>query len=317
MSDVSKSKSKCTRFSAPEYRGHIRKGGSPSSDEAPDDKKEQTKKKWRPRLITIEPVLFLYLFAGGLQGPAFNALIYRKVCLMGYPEATCLNLHNATFHAEEDIVQKGTSYWFLWQNLCFEIPSILLSFVYGALSDHVGRRVVIAFPAIGQIISVATFAMNARYMESHVGYMLIGGVFSGFSGGWITLFLASFSYLGEVTSVKDRTKRVFIAEGVAGLSVGISYVLSGIILDHTNFIFVFSLSATLYGISVIYVFLYIKEPPKDPEKMAQPYTSKSSFYWNRFKGAFTTVFKKREGSGRSRVIVCLLIVLFNMISMNG
>ena len=39
-------------------------------------------KKSKVRLITVEPVLLSFMFAQGIAYPAFQALVYQKVCLM-------------------------------------------------------------------------------------------------------------------------------------------------------------------------------------------------------------------------------------------
>ena len=271
---------------------------------------------WRPRLVTIEPVLFIYLLAGGLSWPAINGLIYRKVCMMNYDTFTCDNLHNHSFHEQEDHVQKVTSHWQLVQNYVFEIPAILMAFTYGSLSDHVSRKLTIVLPAIGQIISNIMLVLTVFFMDAHVIYTVLSGLPNAFTGGWITLFMASFSYLSESTSPENRTKRIYIAEGVAGLSMAIALSASGVILDHTNYTVVFSLTIGLSILCTIYVMVFLQEPPKKkhPEELGK---GKFEVFLHRAKESMTTVFRKRENNGRARLIVSVLIVFTSMVSYNG
>ena len=106
-----------------------------------------------------------------------------------------------------------------------------MSFFYGSLSDHVGRKMTLILPTIGQAISMANYIIQSVHMEYHVGYILIGRMISGIFGGWIGCCLASFSYLSAVTSPDTRTVRISLAEGCISISISISFFISGVILD--------------------------------------------------------------------------------------
>ena len=280
---------------------------------------QEEEKPWKPRTVTVEPVLFFFTFALALQGPAVSALVYRKVCLSKYDVNVCDNLKNSSNHAAEDDVQGGSSHWFLYHNLCFEIPAVLVSFLYGSLSDNVSRRLTLALPAVGQMLSTTNFVVTSVYLESHVGYTLIGQLISGLFGGWITCCLAAFSYLSEVTTVASRTTRTSIAEGVISYSIATSFFLSGIILDHTSFQFVFSISVGLNVLVVVYTYAWVKDPPRDKQvrKGRLQLAIRTSKHWQRFKDTFLCVFQKRESGGRARLLLLLSAVFSSMVSLNG
>ena len=270
-------------------------------------------------LITAEPYIFLFMFAQGVHGPAVAALTYHKVCMMRYGNIDiCDNLKNGSFNTEEDIVQTGSSHWFLYQTLAFEVPAIVMSFFYGSLSDHFSRRLSMALPALGQAISVANYMICAAIPHSHVGLLIIGHVISGFFGGWITCCLAVFSYLADVTTEHTRTSRIAVAEGVISLSIALSYFISGIVLDHTSYEFVFGISLGMYFLGIIYVWLWIVEPKRNGRghKLVEG-SLKEVFSWKTTKESFMCTFRKREGKGRKRVLLLLLAVFTTAISYNG
>ena len=275
-------------------------------------------KKWHPGLVTIEPALFLYLLAWGTFWPTVNGLLYRKVCMMNYNTFICDNLHNHSFHEQEDHVQKMTSHWQLAQNYIFEVPAILVAFTYGSLSDRFSRKLTIVLPAIGQILSSILFGLTAIFMDAHVIYTVLGGLPNAFTGGWITLFMASFSYLSESSSPENRTKRIYIAEGVAGISMAMALSVSGVILDHTNYTVVFSLTIGLSVLCTIYVLVFLQEPPKVKhlEELGKG-KGKCAVFLHQTKESMTTVFRKRENNGRARLLVSLLIIFTSMVSSNG
>ncbi len=301
------------------FRGHI---DTPTQDmEFRTEKKSQNVFMRLRRTITVEPPVLLFMFAIGLHGPALQGLTYHKVCFMdfNYDHSICSNLKNESFYIQEDEVQSGSSHWFLYQNLCFEIPAIILSFFYGSLSDHFSRKLGLVLPLIGQSMAVANYIINAVYLEMHVGYILIGQVISGCFGGWITFLLSVFSYLSEVTSKSARTSRIAIVEAVISLSIAISYFISGIVLDNTSYTVVFSISLALYILGIIYIYTWLLTLPKEEEEQRLNIVRslKTVFTFKQLKESFTCMFKKRRNRGRLRLLVLLLCVFMSAVSYNG
>ena len=272
------------------------------------------------RIITVEPPVFLFMFAIGMHAPALQALTYHKVCLMDFEfhPSVCENLKNESYHSEEDMVQTGSSHWFLYQNLCFELPAIVLSFFYGSLSDHFSRRLGLALPLFGQTLSVLNYIISSVYMKSHVGYILIGQIISGCFGGWITFLLSVFSYLSEITSKTARTSRIAVVEAVISLSIALSYFLSGIVLDHTSYKFVFTLSLFLYVLGIVYIYTWLMVLPKEKGIQGAVCTRLGSvFTFARVRESFTCMLKKRAHGGRKRVLILLVCVFTSAVSYNG
>ena len=143
----------------------------------------------KARIVTVEPILFLYHFAVILSDPTQQALIYNKICYQIVNDTSiCDNLKNESNRDIEIQVQSHASHWFLYTALCFEIPSILIAFVYGSLSDHFNRKVALIAPVIGQMISISNWIAVSMYPDSHLGYLLVGPIISGFFGGWVTMW---------------------------------------------------------------------------------------------------------------------------------
>jgi len=108
----------------------------------------------RPRTcFTVEPVLFLFMFATFLSYSSFQQLVHSLVCqqtpncMLNQTLHHCQqNLSNASWDEQE--VQSKSSHWILYINLASGIPAILVSLFYGSLSDQVGRRFFIVLPAL-------------------------------------------------------------------------------------------------------------------------------------------------------------------------
>lgn len=227
----------------------------------------------------------------------------------------CDNLHNKTYHDLEDVVQSHTSHWFLWQNLCYELPAIVLSFVYGSLSDHYSRKLALALPSLGQALSMCNYVINSMYMEWNVAYLLVGQVISGLFGSWITCLLAAFSYLSEISATSKRTVRISVAEGILSLSIAISFVLSGVILEGTSYPITFELCVGIYFCNVIYVFVVLRERPK--ARHEKPSSFVEAVGLQRIKEAFSCVFKSRPDKKRMKVLMILATLFTANFSYSG
>ena len=227
----------------------------------------------------------------------------------------CDILHNETYHDLEDQVQTETSHWFLWQNLCYELPAILLSFLYGSLSDHYSRKLALALPSLGQAISMANYVLNSVYMHWHVGYLLVGQLISGLFGSWITCLLGAFSYLSEISTAEKRTVRISVAEGVLSVSIAISFILSGVILEKTSYPITFGLCICLYLCTILYIIIVLRERPRDSAHVLP--SCRDALGLHRIKEAFSCVFKYRLHNNRLKVLMILASLFTANFSYSG
>ncbi len=263
--------------------------------------------------VTAEPVMLFYFLGVGLMYPAFAALTYHKVCTAQFNQSTCDNLKNETFKEQEDIVQTITSHWFLYQHWIYEIPSMFLTFCCGAIGDTFSRRVALALPCLGEVIGCVFFIFNAVYMDAPVAYLLSSRLASTVFGGGIGLRTGVFSLIGEVSSTENRTFRISMAQGIEALSITISYFMSGIILDHTSYIFIAALSLSFNLIAVLYCFTWLLIPQRQSH-MTTKEAAKAVCDPQNVKGTLTCVFKKRPQRGRKRLLSIMVSIYFGMVS---
>ena len=270
-------------------------------------------------IVTIEVVLFLYIFGSVLMGPAVQALIYKKVCLEAYNLTICDNLDKTENKDHEDRVQTDASHWYLVLGLCFEVPSILLSSFYGSLSDNFSRKAALTLPLIGQLCSTTNYVINSYFMDLPVGFIAFGPIMSGIFGGWVSGGMACFAYLSDITTAKTRTTRIAIAESVISVSAAISFLIGGKILDSTSFVFVTSLALGLYVTALIYVITWIRDPPstKRAQKRDCASACKSVLSPRRIKEALSVIFRKRERNRRAHILVCLSILISGAVGVYG
>ena len=272
------------------------------------------------RMATVEPLLFLYMFAAVLSEPTQQALIYRKICLRHLNDSVndssiCDNLKNESYRDLETAVQSDASHWFLYVALCFEIPSILVAFFYGSLSDHFSRKLTLVVPIIGQSVAISNWIINSMYPDAPMVYILIGPLVSGCFGGWVTLLVGCMSYLSDISSDADRTARIAIAECTISLPIALSFFVSGIYLEKTSFQVVLSTTLILFIISIVYSLLWIREPPNRKVRKATCHNICTEVLGpSAVANALKSVFRKRELNRRKQLIVLFASLVIGMIS---
>ena len=110
----------------------------------------------------------------------------------------CSSLSNGSYETEENLVQASSSHWLLAAMLSYQIPAFFGSFVYGALSDRVSRKLVLLLPSISHLLGAAILLLNAVCPSWPLAAVLLASLVAGVGGGWVTCLLACFSYLSEV-----------------------------------------------------------------------------------------------------------------------
>jgi len=89
---------------------------------------------------------------------------------------------------------------------------------------------------------------------------VIEAVFPAVSGGLPFIFIACYSYIGEVTSEEDRTFRIGMFAFFATLAAPVATAVSGYVHESLGYLGVYSLVTVLYILAILYAFRRFKEP---------------------------------------------------------
>ncbi|CAB0044529.1 unnamed protein product [Trichogramma brassicae] len=292
------------------------------------------------RNITVEPLVALYIIPSVLAALATQNLNLEKACKvnLGYSDLVCASLsaRNTTGYAHEEAAVQGlVASMQTWKTaLQSFFPSILIVFM-GAWSDRTGlRKPCMMLPIVGEFLtSVSLIACTYWFYELP---MEAAGVFEALwpalTGGWFTMIMGTFSYIGDVTSVESRTVRVGAVNAFLSLGVPIGMALSGVLYIELGFYGVFGIATVCYVLSFLYGLLVIKEAPRSRElrkslKAAKLASSaddleagvaskrgwwaevRDFFALRHVKETFRVVFKEGPRNRRKRVMVLMIIVM--------
>ncbi|KAJ8675098.1 hypothetical protein QAD02_010884 [Eretmocerus hayati] len=302
--------------------------------------------------ITVEPMVGLYIMPSVLASLATQNLNLEKSCKvnLAYPASVCdaLAARNTTgLEIEETRVQQLVAGMQIWKTaLQSFFPSILILFL-GAWSDRTGlRKPCMLLPICGEFLtSISLIVCTYFFYELPMEYAGFSESFwPSITGGWFTMIMGTFSYIGDITSVESRTLRIGCLNAFLSLGVPIGMALSGILYVQLGFYGVFGISAACYVVAFTYGLLVVKEAPRAirtqndlssgknnvPESGVADSTggdtstvTKMSFSLTDFfaprhvRETFRVVFKNGPRNRRKRIVVLMLITIVLMGPMYG
>ena len=152
--------------------------------------------------------------------------IFRKICHIqqNYSLDVCANLNNDT--ATEQIVQGYVNDFQMNSQWISSVPIILFSMIAGALSDVFGRKPLILFPLIGNLLAIICGIINYTFIyELPLEFFYMDNI-SSFLGGYAVYYLGIYSYGTNVSKPKDRAYRLARLDGVETVAIVIGTSIS-------------------------------------------------------------------------------------------
>ncbi|CAB3243676.1 unnamed protein product [Arctia plantaginis] len=279
---------------------------------------------------TVEPVLALFVMPSVLAMLATQNLNLEKACRVNleFSDAACTALRlrkRANYTYEEDEVQKLIASVQAWKSVVHTaIPTILMLFI-GAWSDKTGKRkICMLMPILGEFMTCLLNMINTYFFyEVSVEWtVFMEVVFPSLTGGWYTMFLGTFSYLGDITSKETRTFRIGILNLCMTVGFPIGMGLSGVLLRYLGYYGVFCISAALQFANFCYVLFVIDDHTwlENNDKVKR--TGCTGFLLEFFdfrslKETLEIAFKKGPNNRRLRICLILTVVCLSFGPMWG
>ncbi|XP_050538919.1 solute carrier family 46 member 3-like [Daktulosphaira vitifoliae] len=292
-----------------------------------------SKAKFMFKHCTVEPMLGCYIVSSVLASLATQNLNLQKACRVNLRlnESICYALENrdtANFAKEEVMVQELVADMIIWKTILqSSIPSILIIFI-GSWSDrNHKRKPCMLMPIIGEFLtSIGLLVCTYYFYELPMEVAgLVESIPPAMTGGWMTMFMAVFSYVGDVTTVKMRTLRIGVVNVFCSVGVPIGTALSGILFRELGFYGVYTIATVLYVFSFVYGILFIKEDKpellsedkKTPVETTCLYLVKDFFSLSHIKEAIRVAFKEGQHNRRLRIVLLMVVVIVVMGPLHG
>lgn len=161
--------------------------------------------------VSVEPLLGFFIVSSVLGGLATQNLNLQKACRvnLNMSNATCTALEKrakADYTPEEEAAVQGlVTDMIMWQSVIqHTIPSVFVIFI-GSWSDRTRRRKpILLLPIFGELVRVLGLLVCVFYFYELPMEVagLVESVPSSLTGGWMIMFMAVFTYISDVTSVR-------------------------------------------------------------------------------------------------------------------
>ncbi|XP_025206750.1 uncharacterized protein LOC112602730 [Melanaphis sacchari] len=277
---------------------------------------------------TIEPMFGCYIMTSVLTGLCTQNLNLQKACRVNLKleNSTCSALDNRNsddYAKEEVMVQELVADMIIWKTIVqSSIPMVLIIFI-GSWSDrNHKRKPCMLIPIVGELLtSIGLLFCTYYFYEFPVEVVgLVESLPPAMTGGWMTMVMAIFSYIGDVSSVKYRTLRIGIANVFYSVAVPIGTALSGVLFRALGFYGVYIIAIVMYIFTITYGVIFIKETkPETSFESKEPPKSTSCFYLiedffslSNIKEAIRVTFKEGQHNRRLRIISLLVVVIVVM-----
>ncbi|KAK9501064.1 hypothetical protein O3M35_002178 [Rhynocoris fuscipes] len=215
------------------------------------------------KYIGVEPVMFLYMMAFMLTSVVEEAFFVYKACHinLGLSDEICNNLTAPENQKLQKEVQLKVSTFHQYENIASHLVPVILAFFLGPWSDKVGRKLPLLLGLFGNFVYSFMIVVNASFSWPLEVVLLTACLPCALTGGNLTVFMASFSYLADTTSQKQRTLRTTLLEVAylfpmpVGVALG-SYLFTSV-LGH-SYAKMFMVNASLLFLALLYTMAFIE-----------------------------------------------------------
>ncbi|XP_010876961.2 proton-coupled folate transporter [Esox lucius] len=282
--------------------------------------------QWIRTFVTVEPVIFLYMTSTFIMTPTFQQLVITKVCYELFRD-TDICRSPERYKDSEELIEDRSSFLLLLFTCVTSLVSIPPALLLGSWSDRSSRKAVMLLPCLTSLVSGGVFIALSLLEDASVYWLLATAVVTGLSGGYVSLFLSSFSFLADATAGlgSNRTLRMAVAESMVFVGGAVGFLLGGLLIQEFGVTSAFMAYSSCHVLSVLYILLWLRNPERsapptlsgdDGEGLppvagdAEAEPSANLMCLSDVKRSFHSVFRRRPGQQRLKLhllIVCTFI----------
>uniref|UniRef100_A0A4W4HBY3 Major facilitator superfamily (MFS) profile domain-containing protein n=1 Tax=Electrophorus electricus TaxID=8005 RepID=A0A4W4HBY3_ELEEL len=191
---------------------------------------------------------------------SYILLLLWKVCQELYEDPTACGDSEHGKDAED--METRSSYILLLYTAVLYSVSVLPALLLGSWSDGAGRRAVMVLPFLLSILSGGVLLALALVPSLSVYWCLLAAGVTGLSGGHVSVFLSSFSYLADATSDPGagRTMRMAVAEAMIFVGGTVGFLLGGLLEQEVGLSSAFIAYVTCHVLAIFYILLWLRDP---------------------------------------------------------
>lgn len=222
--------------------------------------------------ITVEPLVIFFMMPRQLSSLSLENLNLEKACLVNlrYNESICRGLVNrdktAYANHHENEVQKLVAGLITYKTIFDGVVPFFLLIWLGNWRDRTGKiKLILILPFVGQLVACIGYLLCTYFfMETGAEFsVFLETVPESLTGGPQLLFMATFSYIGLISTKDTRTVRMGMISICIRTSVTLGIAVAGYMHKYTGFYGVFTSCFFLYLVGFLFGFLVQELPKKE------------------------------------------------------
>ncbi|NWH74990.1 S46A3 protein, partial [Piaya cayana] len=267
------------------------------------------------KVLCVEPVIFIYVFATYLTSPLMQQFIYRRLWQDEYNSTApglgnssrCEQNRSSPVFARQKEVQEKASVFNMQLDLTGAIPSLIVAFVIVANGDRQGRKRSLVLPSMGALITDICLTIVSYFSFSL--YVLFAVAFiTGLFGSMATFLGGGFAFIADVChDEKQKTTRIAVVDLIFGVVSGLAGLSSGYFLKGIGFTWTFVTASLLHVINIIYILFILEDTVGVSEFQHRTPISCTELLRETFSGVYM-LFK--TAPYKKRVLIIVLLFTF-------
>lgn len=198
------------------------------------------------------------------------------------------------------------------------LVSVPPAMMLGSWSDRAGRRSVMVLPFILSLLSGGVLLAMVLVKSLSVYWCLLAAAFIGLTGGHVSIFLSSFSFLADITveSSSSRTLRMAIAESMIFVGGMVGFLLGGFLEQEVGLVAAFGAYIACHVLAILYILLWLQDPRPINSTLSVLSTENGVqesgvFILKYTRLSFRAVLKRRLGQDRLKLHLLILCTFIN------
>lgn len=296
----------------------------------------------RAKIVTVEPVIFLFMFSLYLYEVMFQLYVFntygREKITSLFPNGTYPGGRNETLLGEcltaarlDNLTANGTLgneveiktvILGLVVGTTARLPSIVATLILGPISDRFGRKPAIIVVVFGLVLhSSLVLVIVEKGLNLH--YLILSAGLRGLSGGMAGILTASYSYIADISSRNWLTIRLGVLESMNFIAGSLSLIIGGVLIhfSHCQFDVTAILSLACVAAALPYVLIALPESLDRDDRKGQGAREERATVRSRTLGpkallrGFQIFFGKHHS--RCKLWLCLLIMFVTVANISG
>ncbi|XP_065358977.1 probable peptidoglycan muropeptide transporter SLC46 [Calliphora vicina] len=268
------------------------------------------------RKISVEPTMFLYMFAFMNTSVVEHDFYLQKACRVNnnFTDDICEHIKDSENAEYKKLVQITTARFYQWESIAAHVFPIILALFLGSFSDRRGRKFPLLMGLCGKFLFSVMIVVNAKMKTWPLEMVIYTATLpSALTGADVAIFASCFAYISDISTLRNRTMRVTILD-ICYLSAMPTGVALGSYLFYNHFnrsyANMFALNASLLAASIIYTIFALEwqtTPKQRPLREVGCCGLIPDFFDKQhIIDSFTVLVRKRPGPRRSFLILLLI-----------